>query len=87
MTIKTIQYQHKDRQIDERNRLESKNSPTHIWTKEYIPYDSIPFVENFKTDKTSVFPGSWRGSLTAEVDEKHFGMMEMFCILIGMVVE
>lgn len=26
-------------------------------------------------------------SLTAEEDEKHFGMMEMFCILIGMVVE
>lgn len=67
--------------------MPSEKNARKPFTKEYIPYDSIPFVENFKTHKISVFPGSWRRSLTAEEDEKHFGMMEMFCILIGMVVE
>ena len=50
--------------------MPSEKNARKPFTKEYIPYDSIPFVQNFKTDKTSVFPGSWRGSLTAEEDEK-----------------
>ena len=37
--------------------MPSEKNARKLFTKEYIPYDSIPFVENFKTDKTSVFLG------------------------------
>lgn len=77
--------------LQTRMNLENILSEKKPFSKEYVPYDFIPLIWNCGTgrailiESTSVLP--IRGGWFQKGNEEHFGMMEIFCILIGMVIE